>query len=116
MNNRRKPDFEVMAVEEFQGTDFSVDLATKGYADAQLANMQIMMTTKAKLIPTAETFWFGHQDFLGRYVQWIQPTMSLEKHDTIIEFYVYEVFGLTIAHPGAWASIDSLASHLPPSD
>lgn len=101
MNNRRKPDFEVMAVEEFQGTDMSVDLAVNGWAGAKLNGMQIMMTTKSKLIPTSDTFWFGPQENLGRYIQWIPPTMALEKKETIIEFYIYEVFGLTIAHPGA---------------
>lgn len=101
MNHLRKVDFEVMAVEELQGTDTSVDIAFKGFTKADFSGMQLLFTIKNQLVPTAETYWFGDQEFLGRYVQWVEPTMSLKKEDTQVQFYLYEVFGITIAHPGA---------------
>ena len=101
MNDLRRADFEAMAVEELQGTDKSVELAINGFSEDKWNGMKILMTIKHNLVPVRKTYWFGPQEFLGRYVQWIPPTMSLEKKDTIISFYLYEVFGVTIAHPGA---------------
>lgn len=103
MNHLRQADFEAMAVEELQGTDRAVDLAVNGFSENKWNGMQLLMTIKDTLVPIRDTFWFGPQEFLGRYVQWVPPTMSLEKRDTKIAFYLYEIFGITIAHPGALA-------------
>jgi hypothetical protein len=52
---------------------------------------------------------FGPQEYLGRYVQYIPPTMSVKKlDDLIIQFFQYEIFGITIAHPGALCGLQYL--------
>lgn len=94
-------DFDVMAVEELQGTDKSVDIAFKGFTETVYSGIRMMFTIKKRLVTTGETFWFGDQEYLGRYVQWIPPTMVINKEDTLVRFYIYEVMGITIAHPGA---------------
>jgi hypothetical protein len=102
-------DFDVMAVEELQGTEKSVDIAFKGFTEAEYSGIRMMFSIKKNLIPTGKTFWFGDQDYLGRYVQWIPPTMVMKKEDTIVQCYTYEVYGITIAHPGALAINNFLA-------
>lgn len=99
----RMADWESFVVEEFKGADRAVDMAFKGFTEEVYGNLQLLFTIKKKLIPYSDVFYFGPQEFLGRYVNWIEPTMSLEKKDTEIKFYLYEVFGITIAHPGAMA-------------
>lgn len=106
MNHLRKVDFDVLGVEEFQGHDKSVDIAFKGFSEAEYSGMQLLFTIKKKLVPGGRTHWFADQDFLGRYVQWIPPTMVVKKETTSIRFHLYEVFGITIAHPGALGGQD----------
>jgi len=103
MNNLRIADLEVSAVEELQGTDVATDIAFNGWAKRKYADLQILFTIKRKLIPTSHCFLFGDQDFLGRYINWIEPKMVIKKEAMIVQFYVYEVYGMTIAHPGALA-------------
>ena len=101
MNHLHKVDFDVLTVEELPGTDRAVSIAFKGFSEAEYSGMQLMFTIKKRLIPNGETWWFGPQEYLGRYVQWIPPTMDVKKDGMEIKFKLFEVFGITIAHPGA---------------
>lgn len=101
MYHTRRADFDTFAVEEFQGTDKAVDIAFRGWTEKEYSNLQIMFTIKKKLVPYADTFMFGPQEYLGRYVQWVEPTMSVKKEDMTVQFSLYEVYGITLAHPGA---------------
>jgi hypothetical protein len=101
MNHLRIADWDAMMVETHKGSDRAVDLALNGFSESTYNGLQLMFTIKKNLIPYSDVFQFGPQDFLGRYVQWHEPTMSLEKKDTEVKFYQYEIFGITIAHPGA---------------
>lgn len=98
----RRSDFDTLAVEELQGTDRSVDIAFNGWSEDRYSGLQLMFTIKKTLVPYADMFFFGPQEYLGRYVQWVEPTMSVKKEDTTVQFYLYEVYGVTIAHPGAF--------------
>jgi hypothetical protein len=101
MSHLRLADWESFVVEENRGTESALKMAFKGFTETEYGNLQLLFTMKKNLIPYSDIFQFGAQEFLGRYVNWHEPTMSLEKKDTEVRFYLYEVFGITIAHPGA---------------
>jgi hypothetical protein len=101
MSHLRLADWESFVVEENRGTESALKMALKGFTETEYGNLQLLFTMKKNLIPYSDIFQFGAQEFLGRYVNWHEPTMSLEKKDTEVRFYLYEVFGITIAHPGA---------------
>lgn len=103
MNNLRLADLEIAAVKENPSTDSSLDMVFKGWTETQFAGLKTLFTIKRKLIPTAQCFLFGDPKFLGRYVNWIPPKMVIEKKAMIVQAYVYEVYGITLAHPGALA-------------
>ena len=97
----RIADWDSFVVEHHKGSERAVDLAFKGFTEVEYNGLQLMFTQKKSLVSYGDSYFFGDQNFLGRYVNWIEPTMSLEKKDTHIRFYIYEVFGITLAHPGA---------------
>jgi hypothetical protein len=101
MNHLRLADLEVAAVEDLSGTDKAVDVAINGFSEVKWANMNIMMTIKKNLVPPRDTFWYGAQEYLGRHVIWQEPTMVVEKKMTEVFMQMYEIYGMTIAHPGA---------------
>jgi len=108
-NNLRRTDFELFQLDEFHGTESAVSLAKNGFAESTYSGLNILFTIKRKLVPFADIFMFGPQEYLGRYVQYIPPTMSVKKlDDLIIQFFQYEIFGITIAHPGALCGLQYL--------
>jgi hypothetical protein len=105
----RKSDFESAWLDELHGTDRAVDLVTKGFSEATYQGLDIIFTTKKAVVPKADMFLFGPQEYLGRYVQYMPPTLSVKKDDDmVISFYQYEIFGMTIAHPGALCGLQYL--------
>lgn len=101
----RMADWEAFIHEDLKGTGGIEDLMRNGFTMDHYGGLDLMFTIKKHLVAYADSYYFGPQDFLGRYVNWHEPTMSLEKKDTEIKFYLYEVFGLTLAHPGALSII-----------
>jgi hypothetical protein len=98
----RRSDFESAVLDEVQGTQMAVDLVSKGFSQATYQDLEILFTNKQAVVPKADMFMFGPQEFLGRYIQYMPPTMSVQKpDDMVIKFYQYEVLGMTLAHPGA---------------
>ena len=108
MNHMRESDFALMGVEELQGTQKSVDIMFNGFTETKFYDKRLMFTIKKKLVPIAQSYWFGKQEWLGRYVEWIQPTMEIERKDTRVSFYLYQVNGLTIANPAAVSIVEYL--------
>lgn len=108
MHHTRRTDFEIFAVEEFQGTDKAIDIAFNGFSETEFSNLRLLFTIKDKIVPHADVFYFGPQEYLGRYVNWVQPTMSLKKEDSIVQYYIWEVFGITIANPAAVSIVQFL--------
>lgn len=108
-NHLRRSDFESAMLDEFHGTDSAVDLVRNGYSEGKYQGLEILFTTKKTIVPKADMFLFGPQEYLGRYVQYMPPTMSVKKDDDmIIRFYQYEVLGMVIAHPGALCGLQYL--------
>lgn len=103
MNHLREADFALMTHENNQGTQTSVDVMFQGFTQREFYKQKVLLTIKKKYVPIAESFWFARQNYLGRYVQMIEPTMELERKDTKIMFYLYKVDGLVLANAAAIA-------------
>lgn len=105
----RRADWESFVLNEVRATDRAVDIAFNGFSESKYSNLNILFTTKKKIVPREDMFLFGPQEYLGRYVQYLPPTMSVKKDDDmVIRFYQYEIYGLTIAHPGAVCAVQFL--------
>jgi hypothetical protein len=101
-NHLRKTDLEASMLSEVHGTSKAEDLVMNGLSIGTYQNVKIIFTIKSKIVPYNDFFLFGAQEYLGRYVQYMPPTMSVKKEDDmVIKFSLYEIFGMTIAHPGA---------------
>jgi hypothetical protein len=101
-SNLRRSDFTRFILDESQATEKHNDIMFNGLSIENLHGLEVMFTTKKKIVPKPDIFFFGPPEYLGRYVQHTPPTMSIKKDDDhIIRFFQYEIYGMTIAHPGA---------------
>jgi hypothetical protein len=101
----RIANWESFIHEDLKGVSAIENIMKDGFTMDHYAGLDLMFTIKKNLVSYADSYYFGPQDFLGRYVHWHEPTMSLEKKDTEIKFYLYEIYGITLAHPGALSII-----------
>lgn len=103
MSNLRRADFTAIIHEDRKGVNAVVDLQRDGWSETNYDGLQLLFTTKRNWVPYNDFFYFGPEQHLGRYVHMFEPTMSLERKATQIQFFLYEAYGMTIAHPGAVA-------------
>jgi len=105
INNVTVKELEKFPRDEMGG-DFSQDVLKNGWAEANFAGMNWIISIKRDLIPDDSMFMFSDPRFIGKAFLLEDTTMYVKREAFMIEFFAYQTMGATIGHPGGIARAD----------
>lgn len=71
---------------------------TKGLTISELMGLKMLVTIKNDIILDNEVWFFGQEDFLGKFYTLMDSTVYMEKRGLYISFYAYKVLGQAIVN------------------
>lgn len=77
------------------------DQYTKGVTITQLMGVKLIITNKNEYVPDNRAYFFGKEDFLGKFFTLQDTTVYFEQKGTFIMFYAYKVLGMLLANAKA---------------
>lgn len=102
MNINTALEFAKFDHDEFGGPG-AEDLLKQGITEATWMGRKFIFTIKDDLILDGEMYMFAAPEFLGKFYELDAPTMFVDKHAFLIEFFVYSCVGSSIGNPFAVA-------------
>ena len=99
--------FEVMKGrrDEFGG-DLAQTLYEKGWTIERFMNADWIITIKRDLVPDLSIYMWAAAKFLGKFFELQPPTMWIKREHFLLEFFLYEEIGGTLANPNAFGRVD----------
>lgn len=91
--------------DEFGG-DLSQELYQKGWTEGEFMDMEWIVTIKRNLIPDNSIYLWAAPKFMGKFLVLEEPTMYVNKEAFMLEFFLYEEIGLTLANPNSFCRAD----------
>lgn len=91
--------------DEFGG-DGSEDILQNGIKTSKHWNMDWTVTIKRKLVPDGTIFYFGDMSTACRALSMVEPTMWVEKQETMIVYGTWELNGLGFGTTAGLSRID----------
>lgn len=98
MNINTALEFAKWQHDEFGGPG-AEDLLKSGVTRAEWMGRKFIFTTKDDLVLDGEMYLFAAPEFLGKFYELDAPTMFVDKHAFLIEFFVYSCVGSSIGNP-----------------
>lgn len=105
LNNLTYLEFEKFDRQE-AGGNLSEELLRQGMTAREFSNMTWVVTIKRSLVPTMSAFYFADPAFMGKFYEYVQPTMAIEHRYWLLSFFTYEEIGFTIANTNSIARAD----------
>lgn len=91
--------------DEFGG-DLAQELYQKGWTMGEFMNMEWIVTIKRNLIPDNSIYLWAAPKFMGKLLILEEPTMWVNREAFMLEFFLYEELGMTIANPNSVCRAD----------
>jgi len=88
------------------GGDLSQEMMIDGFTARQFAGRRWLITNKEDLVPAGTMFLFADEKYLGRFYVLQEPTMVIEVHGPMIQFYAYEEVMLGLLNIAGVARVD----------
>jgi len=83
------------------GDTYVSDQYTKGVTITQLMGIKLIITNKNEYVADNKAYFFGKEDFLGKFFTLQDTTVYFEQKGTYIMFYAYKVLGMLLANAKA---------------
>jgi hypothetical protein len=90
--------------DEFGG-DMSEKLFLEGNGLGEFQGLKWKVTIKRFLVPDYRVYYFGPENMLGRFRTLEDVTLWAEKKNFMLDFFLYAMYGMTIAHAGSVAAV-----------
>lgn len=102
MNVNTALEFAKLDHDEFGGPG-AEDMLKSGITEATWMGRKFIFTIKDDIVKDGEMYMFAAPEFLGKFYELDAPTMFVDKHAFLIEFFVYSCVGASIGNPFAVA-------------
>lgn len=89
-----------------RGGDEAQDSIKNGFHESHFASLDWVVTIKKDIVPEDRWYMFGDPSFMGHFVSMQDMTMFVKTEATMLEFFSYEMIGLSWAHTAALAIVD----------
>lgn len=80
------------------GGDLSQEIAQRGWTSRTWFGVEFIITIKRDMIPDGTIYWFAAPSYLGKHYVLEQPTMHIERHAFMLQFFSYAEFGMGIGN------------------
>lgn len=88
------------------GGDLAQNLFEKGWTLERFMNADWIITIKRDLVPDQSIYMWAAPKFLGKFYELQAPTMWIKREHFLLEFFLYEEIGSTLANPNAFGRAD----------
>lgn len=105
MNNTTWREFMKWHRDEMGG-DMAQDIIKNGFHEAHWLDLDWTTTIKRSIVPDDRWYMFGPQEFLGHFTAMDDTTMFVKTEAWMLEFFAYQIIGLSFAHSAALAIAD----------
>lgn len=102
MNINTALEFAKWNHDEFGGPG-AEDKLKSGITEDTWMGRKFIFTSKDDIIADGEMYMFAAPEFLGKFYELNAPTMFVDKHAYLIEFFIYSCVGCSIGNPFALA-------------
>lgn len=85
------------------GGDMAQDFIKNGFHEQEWLDITWTTTIKRDLVPDNRWYMFGPQEFMGHFVGMDDTTMFVKVEAWMLEFFAYEILGLSFGHTAALA-------------
>jgi hypothetical protein len=104
MNVNTALEFAKFQHDEFGGPG-AQDLLKSGVTSAEWFGRKFIFTLKDDIVEDGVMWMFAAPEFLGKFYELDAPTMFVDKHAFLIEFFVYSCVGSAIGNPFGVAKV-----------
>lgn len=88
------------------GDDTAGQLFYDGWTRDRLGGYQLISTIKNNVVPANTMYLFADEKFLGKYFELEPVTMFVEAKAYLVEFFAWQMPGISIGHVAACARVD----------
>jgi hypothetical protein len=86
--------------------DFIQNLAKNGWSESEYDNSTLIISLKRDLIPDDTMYYFGPENFIGKFYVLTDATMAIKRENYLLSFFAYETIGASIANVAAVGRAD----------
>lgn len=88
------------------GGDLAEDIVKNGFSLQKMFGVEWCVTIKKGLVATNTIYYFADPNFMGKFFTLEDVTMHVKREAFFIEFFSYELIGMTLANTSAVARVD----------